>query len=225
MYDHTLHCRRKRFCRYCLQAFSTEEILTSHIKDWFKINGKQRIIMSKKGEYVKFKNYERKIKSPFISYADFESILVLENNGKQNQEESYTNKYINIMLAVMDINLVCTDDKFRKPFKTYLGEDAVYNFINSLIKESKYCSGVLKKHFNKELVMTKEDNENFKNSAKCWICDNGYIDNDVKVRDHCHITGQYRASAHRDCNINLRLNQKIPVVFRNLKNYDSYLIM
>ena len=225
MYDHTLHCRRKHFCRYCLQAFSTEEILTSHIKDWFKINGKQRIIMSKKGEYVKFKNYERKIKSPFISYADFESILVLENNGKQNQEESYTNKYINIMLAVMDINLVCTDDKFRKPFKTYLGEDAVYNFINSLIKESKYCSGVLKKHFNKELVMTKEDNENFKNSAKCWICDNGYIDNDVKVRDHCHITGQYRASAHRDCNINLRLNQKIPVVFRNLKNYDSYLIM
>ena len=225
MYDHTLHCRRKRFCRYCLQAFSTEEILTSHIKDWFKINGKQRIIMSKKGEYVKFKNYERKIKSPFISYADFESILVLENNGKQNQEESYTNKYKNIMLAVMDINLVCIDDKFRKPFKTYLGEDAVYNFINSLIKESKYCSGVIKKHFNKELVMTKEDNENFKNSAKCWICDNGYIDNDVKVRYHCHITGQYRASAHRDCNINLRLNQKIPVVFRNLKNYDSYLIM
>ena len=225
MYDHTLHCRRKRFCRYCLQAFSTEEILTSHIKDWFKINGKQRIIMSKKGEYVKFKNYERKIKSPFISYADFESILVLENNGKQNQEESYTNKYKNIMLAVMDVNLVCIDDKFRKPFKTYLGEDAVYNFINSLIKESKYCSGVIKKHFNKELVMTKEDNENFKNSAKCWICDNGYIDNDVKVRDHCHITGQYRASAHRDCNINLRLNQKIPVVFRNLKNYDSYLIM
>ena len=225
MYDHTLHCRRKRFCRYCLQAFSTEEILTSHIKDWFKIHGKQRIIMSKKGEYVKFKNYERKIKSPFISYADFESILVLENNGKQNQEESYTNKYKNIMLAVMDINLVCIDDKFRKPFKTYLGEDAVYNFINSLIKESKYCSGVTKKHFNKELVMTKEDNENFKNSAKCWICDNGYIDNDVKVRDHCHITGQYRASAHRDCNINLRLNQKIPVVFRNLKNYDSYLIM
>ena len=225
MYDHTLHCRRKRFCRYCLQAFSTEEILTSHIKDWFKIHGKQRIIMSKKGEYVKFKNYERKIKSPFISYADFESILVLENNGKQNQEESYTNKYKNIMLAVMDINLVCIDDKFRKPFKTYLGEDAVYNFINSLIKESKYCSGVIKKHFNKELVMTKEDNENFKNSAKCWICDNGYIDNDVKVRDHCHITGQYRASAHRDCNINLRLNQKIPVVFRNLKNYDSYLIM
>ena len=52
-----------------------------------------------------------------------------------------------------------------------------------------------------------------------------YIDNDVKVRDHCHITGKYRGSAHRNCNINLKLNHKIPVVFHNLKNYGSHLIM
>ena len=36
--------------------------------------------------------------------------------------------------------------------------------------------------------MTKEDNEDFKNCAKCWICDNGYVDNNIKVRDHCHTT-------------------------------------
>ena len=47
----------------------------------------------------------------------------------------------------------------------------------------------MKKHFNKELAMTKDDNEDFKNSTKCWICDNNYIDSDVKVRDYCHITG------------------------------------
>ena len=51
-------------CRYFLQTLSTEEILKFHIKDCFKINSKQRITMPKKGEYVKFKNYERKIKSP-----------------------------------------------------------------------------------------------------------------------------------------------------------------
>ena len=73
--------------------------------------------------------------------------------------------------------------------------------------------------------MTKEENEDFKNSTKCWICDNNYIDGDVKVRDHCHISGKYRGFAHRDCNINLRLNHKIPVVFHNLKRYHSYLIM
>ena len=93
-----------------------------------------------------------------------------------------------------------------------------------MIEESKYCSEVMKKHFNKELVTTKKDNENLKNSTKCWICDNGYVANDVKVRDHCHITGKYRCSAHRGRNINLKQNNKIAVVFQNLKNYDSHLI-
>ena len=50
-----------------------------------------------------------------------------------------------------------------------------------MIKESKYCNEVTKKHSNKELLMTKEANEDFKNSTKCWICDNDYIDGDVKV--------------------------------------------
>ena len=49
--------------------------------------------MPKTGESVKFKNYERRIKSLFIIYADFESILVPEDNGKQNLEEPYTKKY------------------------------------------------------------------------------------------------------------------------------------
>ena len=56
-----------------------------------------------------------------------------------------------------------------------------------------------------------------KTLLKCWICDNDYVDNDVKVRDHCHFTGKFRGSAHRDCNINLILNHKIPVVFHDLK--------
>ena len=54
---------------------------------------------------------------------------------------------------------------------SYIGEDAVYNFITSITEESKYCDDVMKKHFDKELVMTKEDNEDFENSTKCWICD------------------------------------------------------
>ena len=46
-----------------------------------------------------------------------------------------------------------------------------------------------------------------------------------KVRDHCHITGKYGGSAHRDCYINVTLNHKTPVILHNLKNYDSHLVM
>ena len=65
-----------------------------------------------------------------------------------------------------------------------------------MIKESNYCSNVIKKHFNKELVISKKDD--FKNSSKCWNCDNIYVYDDVKVTDHCHIT-KYRSSVHRYC--------------------------
>ena len=57
MYDYTLYRVRKYFCRYCLQALTTSEILKCHIKDCFKINRKQRIKMPKKCEYVRVKNY------------------------------------------------------------------------------------------------------------------------------------------------------------------------
>ena len=73
-----------------------------------------------------------------------------------------------ILLAVMGINqYVLIISLINKPFKTDLGKDAVYNFINSMIKESKYCSDVIKKYFNKGFAMTKEDTENFKNSTEC----------------------------------------------------------
>ena len=65
--------------------------------------------------------------------------------------------------------LVCIDDKFSKSFKTYLGEDAVYSFINTMIEASKYCSEMIKKYFNKELVMTKEDNKDSKISLRFVI--------------------------------------------------------
>ena len=46
--------------------------------------------------------------------------------------------------------------------------------------------------------MAKEDYKNFRNSElrlnSGWICDSDYGDNDVKVRDHFHISGKYRGS-------------------------------
>ena len=95
-------------------------------------------------------------------YADFESILVPENNGKQNPDVSYTSKYQHVACSY-GFKLVCFDDEFSKPFNSYLGEDFAYNFINSMIKESKYCNDMMRKRFNKGLVMTKEHDDDFKN--------------------------------------------------------------
>ena len=59
--------------------------------------------------------------------------------------------------------------------------------------------------------MPAEDEERFQLSNKCWLCNKSFDVGDNKVRDHCHITGKYRGSAHWSCNIDLRLTEKIPV--------------
>ena len=82
-------------------------------------------------------------------YADFESILVPEDNGRQNPEESYTNRYQKYLAFSYVLKLVSTDGKLNKSFKFYLGQDDVYNFISTMIEESKYCTDIMNKHLSK----------------------------------------------------------------------------
>ena len=76
--------------------------------------------------------------------------------------------------------------------------------------------------------MTEVDKVEFKKAEECHICEKKYTEKDIHVRDHCHITGKYRGSAHQECNLKLRINPqeiKIPVIFHNLRGYDSHFIM
>ena len=88
-----------------------------------------------------------------------------------------------------------------------------------------YSKKVIKTHFYKNLAMSAEYEERFQLSDKCWICDKLFDAENNKVKDHCNITGKYRGSAHWSCNVNLKLNRKVSVIFNNLRGYDSHLIM
>ena len=80
----------------------------------------------------------------------------------------------------------------------------------------------MKKHTN--LNMSEKEEEQFQLSNTCWICKK-LTDNDAEnVRDHCHVTGKFRGAAHWSCSINLQLTKKVPVIFHNLRGYDSHLI-
>ena len=105
-------------------------------------------VRRQKSDYIKLKNYERKIKSPFMIYSDFESILVQEDNGKQKNLIRTSMK--NVVYSY-DYKLLYVDDKFSKRFKSYLGKNAVYNFINSMIRESNYRCKVMKNILKKSL--------------------------------------------------------------------------
>ena len=141
-----------------------------------------------------------------------------------NYKRSSSEKYQDHIPCSFAYKLVCVDDKFSKSIVVFRGENAAYEFIKAILKEYKYCKKVMNKHFNKNLIMSEEEEHLFQQSNSCWICKK-LIDNDEeKVRDHCHITGKFRGAAHWSCNINLQLTKNVPVIFHNLKGYDSYLI-
>ena len=72
--------------------------------------------------------------------------------------------------------------------------------------------------------MSEKEEQRFQSSSTCWICEKLIDDDNEKVRDHCHVTGKLRGAAHWSCNINLQLTKKVPVIFHNLRGYDSHLI-
>ena len=230
MYSQTKHEHRKHFCMHCLQCFSSERVLSNHKDICIQVNGTQAIKMPKKNNNIlKFNNFHKQQPVPFVIYADFESILEKIHGCRQEGNKSYTEEYQTHTDCGFGYKVVCCyDDKYTKPIQIYRGEKAVYKFMENILEEVKYCKRVMKKYFNKPLRMTEENEQEFKKATTCHICDKKYTEKDIRVRDHCHITGKFRGSAHQECNLKLRINPKeikIPVVFHNLRGYDSHFIM
>ena len=222
MFNKTKHKGRKYFCKSCLQCLSSENILNEHQKDCLLIIKGQNVKLEK--GFIKFKNFNRQIPVPFKIYADFECLLKSFDIGVDNDCFSYTQKYKDHLPCTFAYKVVCIDTKYSKDVVLYRRKNAVFKIIRSGFKEYDYCRDVIKKHFNKNLVMSAEENERFEMTNICWMCGKLIDLDDNKVRDQYHITGKYRGAAHWSCNINLKVSKKVPVIFHNLKGYDSYLI-
>ena len=101
-----------------------------------------------------------------------------------------------------------------------------YNNVDWFVKEVKKFENKIAFYFKntkEDIIMTKENEEDFKNKNICRFCEK-IIEFD-KVRDHCHLTGKYRGPAHNTCNINIKQKDSnfIPFALHNFSNYDCHL--
>ena len=84
--------------------------------------------------------------------------------------------------------------------------------------------------------LTEEEDKAHNDAENCYICEEPFMVQysegamlqqsfkGWKVHDHCHFTGKYRGPAHNKCNLDLKIERRIPVVFHNLSGYDSHII-
>ena len=96
-------------------------------------------------------------------------------------EAACTKKYNDHIPCSFAYKIVSVDDRFSKPVAIYRGKNAAYEFVEVTFKEHKYCKKLTKKHFDKNLVMTEQEEYLFQKSNNCWICEKLIGNDDEKL--------------------------------------------
>ena len=211
-----------KFCPYCHKNVREEDFHTKHIRDCYKraCGDGSLLKLPEEGKTMKFKNYKNMLERPFIVYCDTESTLEKLQEVSEDKKSEKIHKHVTNSCCYY---FVCNFDPTRNVLKTFEGPDCIQEMIVELKELADKC--VIEMRINQEMRLSKEDALDFKNAEKCSICGDCFTGTDVKCRDHDHRTGKYRGATHQKCNINYFCNRFLPIVFHNLKGYDSHFII
>ena len=155
---------------------------------------------------------------PFIIYADLESLL-----EKLDNEKNKIQKHVACLYGYKVV--CCYDDKISKPYKQFRGENSIHKFFEEIFQEEEDKNEKLKLFKNTDMIMTSQNKVEYRNASNCYVCKKNFSKENFKVKDHCHVLGNYRGAACNVCNLNMKMSNIIPVVFHNLRGYDSHLLM
>ena len=214
--------RKQHFCLRCLNPFWCQEALSRHQEYCGKYEA-VKIDLPKKGTILKFINYHRGGKVPFIIYADFECFIKPIQLCNPDDKSSYTKQYQKHEPSSFCYCIKCFDDEIYEPkLVSYTGEDAAQKFVEMLEEDIKIITNIPEKM----MIFKIEEQIQYEKETKCWICKEKFDDDkNYKVRDHCHFTGRYE-EPHTTCVILTIKNLNFtPVVFHKLSSYDSHLFI
>ena len=98
------------------------------------------------------------------------------------------------------------------------------HFSVTYLREKKNTRKIkrLQKH---PMNQSNEEQNNHKNATNCYVCHCSFTAEYHKVWNHCHVTGHYRGASCNKCNLVMKMTKTIPVIFHNLKGYDSHLLL
>ena len=209
---------KKFICRRCLCSYTSEYMLIKH-KPKCENYDITSIKISNES-HLHWKKKFRKNHLYFRIYADFEADNEKDKSilGNKTTNIYKQNPVLNGYHIVSELEDILKSDYYQSP----LGYNNVDWFVNEVIKLENKMAFYFK-NTNKDIIMTPEDEEDYKNINVCRFCEK-FIESD-EARDHCHLTGNYRGPAHSICKINVTQKQSnfIPFIFHNFSNYDCHM--
>ena len=231
-FDQTKHKERKHFCLRCISPHSSERTLADHMIYCRGVDTPPcHAVFPEKSEdgtnpTIEFKNIQNMMKAPYVVYADTESIIKPVDSPNTDTNTVHTSTHIPCSFAYV---IVRSDGKVISE-RLYRGEDAMGVFFDYLDGDLQLMREDLKNERTLDNNTVPWDQHNAADT--CWICGGPFQSYNCgdkggmwKVLDHDHITGEYRGPAHSKGNLSLRIDPyrtPIPVIFHNLKNYDSH---
>ena len=209
---------KKFICRRCLSSYTSENMLIKHKEKCGDSN--ITTIKTSNESHLHWKKYFHKNPLYFRIYADFEADNEKDDSivGNKTTNIYKQNPVLNGYHIVSELEDVLKSEYYKSP----LGYDNVDWFVKEVIKLENKMAFYFK-NTNKDIIMTQEDEEDFRINNICRFCEKEILSD--KVRDHCHLTGSYRGLAHNTCNINVTQKQSnfIPFIFHNFSNYDCHM--
>lgn len=221
-------------CDGCLNFFRTAHQLEMHSKnDCTFVYSKlptTNIIKDPSGiqipeNILKFTNYSKQLKLPFVVYGDFETLLKPLHYAEPDPNNKFTVKTCVHEPYSFSYYIKCSFDNSLSRLNFFRGENAAQSFISSLENNIRELYNQYLKHVVPMKPLTSDELTDFEKSDKCFICNKLFMPLEVKVKDHCHLTGNYRSAAHQQCNLNYKIPKFIPIFFHNLTGYDSHLFI
>ena len=209
------------YCPYCTYHHRTAEAVEGHKRDC-KAEKRTIEIMPKEGSVVKFENLKEIVFKPFVIYADFECRLK-KVDIKKGDKTTQTQIHKSSAYCLRFVSRVDSSESRTIQYTAKTDDENVALHFIRTVTDLVYEIG--KKYAEERpMLITEEEQETFGNAARCWICNNVFVEDD-KVRDHCHYTGKYRGPAHSKCNLALKKDKTVPVGFHNGTKYDFHLLV
>ena len=216
LYWHTTknHCMQ-HYCDRCIRAFKSSDKLEQHYQHCSQ--GKLQLETMPTCKEYYYSEFGNELSPCKVVYADIECYI-----------DNSTATHHPAAIAAYEVwHSHFSREQNKTKIQTWQGKSCIKDFLMFIDKMVRQLHK-LSSHINRNPMSISEAQQaDFDKCKTCPRCQKPFDDaKHKKVRDHCHISGQYRSPLCHTCNSRLRLKRRLlPIIFHNLKGYDAHMII